>query len=117
VDGEASTNGMESFWSQLKRGYHGTFRYLSAKHLDRYVAEFSERHNNREADTLDMMGDLAARMAGKRLRWADLIDGERVLHYHQRVRREAKAAPKRKRKKGSEAETATVYQMAASPSE
>ena len=117
VDGQASTNGLESFWSQLKRGYHGTFHYLSAKHLDRYVSEFAGRHNNREADTLDMMGALAASMAGKRLRWKDLVDGERVLHYHQRIRREALAAPTRKRKKGAEGSTAEIYQLAASPPE
>ena len=117
MDGQASTNGIESFWSMLKRGHHGTFHYISAKHLDRYVTEFAERHNHREADTLDMMGVLAARMAGKRLRWVDLVAGERVRDYNKRIRREAKAAPRRKRKKGAEASTAQIYQLAASPSE
>ena len=37
----AHTNGMESFWSMLKRGYIGTFPHFSAKHTGRYVAEFS----------------------------------------------------------------------------
>ena len=31
VDGKAHTNGLESFWSMLKRGYHGTFHRMSAK--------------------------------------------------------------------------------------
>ena len=53
VRGQAHTNGMESFWSMLKRGYHGTYHHMSPKHLDRYVAEFSGRHNVREADTAD----------------------------------------------------------------
>jgi len=34
--------GMESFWSMLKRGYQGTFHHISAKQLQRYVAEFFE---------------------------------------------------------------------------
>ena len=72
VRGMAHTNGIESFWSMLKRGYQGTFHHFSAKHTDRYVAEFAGRHNMREADTADMMGAVAADMVGKRLRYQDL---------------------------------------------
>ena len=36
VDGMAHTNGVESFWSMLKRGYHGTYHYMSPKHLWTY---------------------------------------------------------------------------------
>ncbi len=43
VNGMAHTNGIESFWSMLKRGYHGTYHHMSAKHLQRYVTEFSGR--------------------------------------------------------------------------
>ena len=75
VDGMASTNGIESFWSMLKRGYHGTHHWVSHKHLHRYVAEFSERHNARPTDTAAMMGVLASGMAGRRLRYADLVAG------------------------------------------
>ena len=49
VRGQAHVNGIESFWSMLKRGYHGTYHHMSAKHLDRYVTEFSGRHNDRNA--------------------------------------------------------------------
>ena len=38
---QAHINGVESFWSLLKRGYHGTHHQISAKHLDRYVGEWS----------------------------------------------------------------------------
>ena len=73
VRDQASTNGMESFWSMLKRGYHGTYHHWSPKHMDRYVAEFTGRHNDRETDTIVQMEHIAARMAGKRLRYRDLI--------------------------------------------
>ena len=69
----ASTNGLESFWAGIRRGYHGTYHHFSEKHLDRYIAEFAGRHNNRAADTLDQMAATVAGMIGKRLRYADLI--------------------------------------------
>ena len=68
----AHTNGIESFWSMLKRGYQGTYHQMSAKHLNRYVREFAGRHNVRSADTIDQMTALARGMVGKRLRYRDL---------------------------------------------
>ena len=52
VDGQAHVNGMESFWSLLKRGYHGTFHHVSEKHLGRYVSEFAGRQSRRDLGTL-----------------------------------------------------------------
>ena len=72
VDGQAHTNGIESFWSMLKRGYVGTYHRMSVKHLHRYIAEFAGRHNLRDLDTLDQMGIVAQQMMGRRLRYADL---------------------------------------------
>ena len=72
VRGMAHTNGIESFWSMLKRGYQGTFHHFSEKHADRYVAEFAGRHNIREADTEDQMAMVAKKMIGKRLRYREL---------------------------------------------
>ena len=46
---------------------------MSAKHLDRYVNEFSGRHNLREYDTITQMGAVVRRMNEKRLRYEDLI--------------------------------------------
>ncbi len=73
VRGQAHTNGMESFWSMLARGYMGTYHKMSPKHLARYVAEFERRHNVREADTIEQMGSVVSGMRNKRLRYADLI--------------------------------------------
>ena len=73
VRGQIHTNGMESFWSMLKRAHKGTFHKLSPKHLQRYVNEFAGRHNLRESDTIDMMTALTAGMGGKRLRYRELI--------------------------------------------
>ena len=73
VRGMAHTNGIESFWSMLKRAHMGIFHKLSPKHLNRYVTEFSGKHNLRELDTKDQLETAARRMDGKRLRYRDLI--------------------------------------------
>ena len=70
---QAHTNGMESFWSMLKRGYTGTFHHISPKHLHRYIDEFSGRHNSRPLDTIDQMAAIARRFSGKRLTYQKLI--------------------------------------------
>ena len=73
VNGKAHTNGIESFWSLLKRGYHGTYHRMSPKHLDRYVDEFAGRHNARPLDTIDQMQAIVRGMSGKRLRYRELV--------------------------------------------
>ena len=75
VDGMAHTNGIESFWSMLKRAHKGVYHKMSAKHLQRYVDEFAGRHGIRESDTIDQMGAVVAGMVGKRLRYQDLVAG------------------------------------------
>ncbi len=73
VSAPVSTNGLESFWSMLKRGHYGTYHRLSPKHLNRYVQEFVGRHNVREQDTLEQMRRVVRQQVGKRLRYAELI--------------------------------------------
>ena len=73
VRGKAHTNGMESFWAMLKRGYEGTYHRMSGKHLDRYVTEFEGRHNERPSDTIAQMRSLAHGPSGKRLPYSELI--------------------------------------------
>ena len=71
----AHTNGIESFWAALKRGYQGTFHHFSAKHMNRYVGEFAGRHNDRPLDTIDMMGVMVQGMVGRRLTREALVYG------------------------------------------
>ena len=73
VRGSAHTNGMESFWAMLKRGYIGVYHQMSGKHLFRYVGEFAGRHNIRRRHTADQMSAIARGMVGRRLRYEDLI--------------------------------------------
>ena len=70
---KAHTNGIESFWSMLKRGYYGVYHQMIKKHLNRYVSEFSGRQNVRNRDTIDQMASIVENMEGKRLRYQDLI--------------------------------------------
>ena len=69
----AHTNGMESFWALLKRGYIGIYHHFSRKHRRRYSSDFAGRPNQRPQDTLKPMVLMATGLAGQRLRYADLI--------------------------------------------
>jgi predicted nucleic acid-binding protein len=46
VRGEVHTNGLESFWSLLKRGIHGTYVSVEPFHLFRHLDEQAFRYNN-----------------------------------------------------------------------
>ncbi len=70
---KAHTNGVESFWSMLKRAHKGTFHKISPKHLERYVDEFAGRHNIRDLGTLAQMRDTVARLVGRNLLRRDLV--------------------------------------------
>ncbi len=48
VNGHIHTNGIENFWSPLKRGFKGTYISVEPFHLDAYVAEQVFRYNNRK---------------------------------------------------------------------
>ena len=76
VNEQAHTNGMESFWSMLKRGYTGVYHKMSFEHLHRYSVEFAGRHNVRELDTIEQMVATANLMVGKRLTYKALIGKE-----------------------------------------
>ena len=69
---QVHTNGIESFWAPLKRGYKGTYHKMSEKHLQRYATEFAGRHNLREKDTIDHMREIVLGMERRRLPWVAL---------------------------------------------
>ena len=77
VDGQVHTNGLENFWSLLKRGISGTYVAVEPFHLFRYLDEQVFRYNNRgnrenkvtDSDRFDM---IVRKIVGKRLTFAGL---------------------------------------------
>jgi transposase-like protein len=74
VDGQVHTNGLENFWSLLKRSLRGTYVCVEPFHLFRYIDEQAFRYNNRKDMTDWDRFDLAvSQVVGKRLMYKDLI--------------------------------------------
>jgi transposase-like protein len=73
--GAASTNSIESVWAVLKRGLHGVYHHASAKHLGRYVDEFTWRLNegNVKRHSLERLASFVDAIVGKRLTYKRLI--------------------------------------------
>lgn len=72
IKGQAHTNGVESFWSMLKRSYVGVYHKMSEKHLQRYVDEAVGRHNGRQEPTMSQISGVVQGMLGKRLSYKEL---------------------------------------------
>jgi hypothetical protein len=73
VDGEVHTNGLENFWSLLKRGLKGTYVSVEPFHLFRYLDEQMFRYNNRKGYDDKARFDLAVRqIVGRRLTFDQL---------------------------------------------
>lgn len=73
VRGNIHTNGIESFWSMLKRSLGGTYISVEPFHLFRYIDEQAFRYNNRKnMDDLDRFELAARNVAGKRLTYETL---------------------------------------------
>ena len=73
IKGKAHTNGVESFWSMLKRGHAGGYHKMSKKHLQRYIDEYVGRHNVRPLATIEQIEITFKGMNGKRLKYEELI--------------------------------------------
>jgi hypothetical protein len=80
VEGKVHTNGMENFWSLLKRGLHGTYVSVEPFHLFRYLDEQAFRYNNRRDENRKPVSDAErftraiTQIVGKRLTYAELTD-------------------------------------------
>lgn len=72
VDGHVHTNGLENFWSLLKRGIKGTYVSVEPYHLFRYLDEQAFRFNNREGNDAGRFVRAANSVSGKRLTYAKL---------------------------------------------
>jgi transposase-like protein len=77
VRGRVHTNGMENFWSLLKRGLNGTYVAVEPFHLDRYLDEQVFRYNNRATkenplNDADRFSLAVSQIVGKRLTYAEL---------------------------------------------
>jgi transposase-like protein len=72
VNENVHTNGMENFWSLLKRGLHGTYVSVEAFHLFRYLDEQAFRYNNRKLTDAERFDIGVREIVGKRLTYAEL---------------------------------------------
>jgi transposase-like protein len=83
VDGRVHTNGLENFWSLLKRGISGTYISVEPFHLHRYLDEQTVRFNNRKNMNDSQRFELAmSQVFGKRLTYAELTGkGTDSLHH------------------------------------
>jgi transposase-like protein len=72
VDGQIHTNGIENFWSLLKRTIGGTYVSVEPFHLFRYLDEQTFRFNSRHGNDKERFEKLTERVAGKRLTYKEL---------------------------------------------
>jgi transposase-like protein len=74
VDGQVHTNGLENYWSLLKRAISGTYVSVEPFHLFRYLDKQAYRYNNRKEMTdFDRFKFAASQIVGKRLTWKQVI--------------------------------------------
>lgn len=72
AEGQVHTNGLENFWSLLKRAIKGTYISVEPFHLFRYLDEQAFRFNNREVSDSERFSRVAGSVVGKRLTYSDL---------------------------------------------
>jgi transposase-like protein len=72
ANGNVHTNGMENFWSLVKRQLHGTYISVEPFHLFRYIDEQAYRFNGRKLTDSDRFIEVMKQAVGKRLTYAEL---------------------------------------------
>lgn len=70
-DEGATTNPIENYWSHLKRTIHGTYHWVSRKHIPKYLAEFDFRFNTRK-ETDSVRFNIALSQMQGRLKYKEL---------------------------------------------
>jgi transposase-like protein len=78
VEGAVHTNGLENFWSLLKRSLKGTYVSIEPFHLFRYLDEQSFRFNNRKLSDAERFAYAASAIVGKRLTYKALIGADEM---------------------------------------
>ncbi len=78
VRGNVHTNGIENFWSLLKRGIKGTYVSVEPFHLFRYLDEQAFRYNERKGDDGMRFVEAASSVFGRRLTYKELT-GENAI--------------------------------------
>jgi len=73
VEGNVHTNGIENFWSLLKRTIGGTYVSVEPFHLFRYLDEQAFRFNRRKGTDADRFVELLSMITGKRVQYRELI--------------------------------------------
>lgn len=76
VNGKVHTQGIENFWSLLKRGLNGTYVAVEPFHMDAYVDEQVFRYNTRKDSDSKRFTKVLSQLAGKRLTYAELTGKE-----------------------------------------
>lgn len=76
VDGRVHTNGLENFWSLLKRGISGTYVSVEPFHLFRYLDEQAFRFNNRKVTDADRFNMALMGIVGKRVTFSTLTGNQ-----------------------------------------
>jgi transposase-like protein len=76
VRGDVHTNGMENFWSLVKRGLKGTYISVEPFHLFRYLDEQTFRYNERRMTDFERFQLACSQVVGKRLTWDRLTGKE-----------------------------------------
>ena len=76
VRGRVHTNGMENFWSLLKRALGGTYVSVEPFHLHRYLDEEAYRFNNRKGTDAERFAGVLDAVTDRRVTYADLTGGQ-----------------------------------------
>ncbi len=88
INGCFTTNGVENFWSLLKRGIVGTFHSVSPQHLQAYIDEFSDRYNKKQLSNIEKFGKVIERAKDGRITYKQLTARKQIIRDFLKYRRD-----------------------------